>query len=207
MGKNKDDKRTMHFEERIIQSSSNIPKDLKNSFKRFVKKLDGAKYTYQGGYKIEIMEIGPHDDNTYSTTFQLIGIVNLNFQFKIRYILNSSNLELGYEPVSKYAINAPKFARRKAEQMVTNSFMPFIVRAFNKAMEQKKPKVEKLEDKDKTKEHKEKKPKVKKPEDKDKSKEYREKKPKDPLKLLKLQFIEGNISEEEYFRKKKILEE
>ena len=29
----------------------------------------------------------------------------------------------------------------------------------------------------------------------------------DPLKLLKLKFVEGEISEEEYLRKKKILEE
>jgi len=197
MGKEKEDKRKMHFPERVIHTSKIIPKDPEHSFKRFVKKLASKKISFFNA-EIEIIELGPREG--YKTTFQLIGLMNMSFQFKISYIISATQIDIGYEADSEYTIRVPKFAKRAGERQISSTIIPRIIQAVNKSLEvkEKKPK-----------EPKEKKPKEpkekteKKPDDKEK----KEKKPKDPLKLLKMQFVEGKISEEEYLHKKKLLED
>jgi hypothetical protein len=194
MGKDKKDKRKLIVPERVIYSSNIVPKDKSESFKRFVKKLVASKNISCYNMNMEISELGPREE--LSTLFQVIG-GNMSFHFKIRYIMESSKVDIGYETILVYTQWVPKLAKKANEKQISNVLIPYIIKAFSKSIELKvkKPKEKKPEDKEK-KEKKEKKP-----------KEEKEKKPKDPLKLLKLQFVEGEISEEEYFRKKKILEE
>ncbi len=190
----------MNFPERVIYSSTIVPKDPEHAFNRFVKKLTSKKISYYT-ITISMLELGPR--KKLSTRVQVVGLINMTFHFNIRYIVDSSKLDLGYEVDTEYFQWVPKATKRAGEKQITSAILLYIIQAFNKSIEakEKKPKVEKVKEK-KPKEEKDKKPK-----DKEKKPKEKEKKPIDPLKLLKLKFVEGEISEEEYLRKKEILQD
>ena len=76
------------------------------------------------------------------------------------------------------------------KQQTDAKLIPIIQNCLNKTKKKLKEKKEKKE------KH-----------DKEEKQERSFKKTKDPMKLLKLKFVEGLITEEDYLRKKKILEE
>jgi len=171
-----------------------IPKDNDKFLEYFVKNLSGKKITMQN-FEFPINTVGEPKELT--ANFQLIGLIKAALNFTIRFEISTSNTDVYFE--LKLTTEQPMMKAQlvMSANMYQNKILPLITKYVNKAITHKK------------KEPKEKKPKEpkekkdKKPDDKEK----KEKKPKDPLKRLKMQFVEGEISEEEYFRKKKILED
>ncbi len=169
-------------EDKRVYESPEIPKKPNELFEYIDRKLNGKKFKSDTlGSALTITEVGPKTD--LGSTYQMIGLVNASYKFTIRLVIGSQ-----FEAYLKGVLETEQAMAKKlmlASQFyywsdAAEVFRKVLIKAIEKS---KKP------------------PKEKKP------KEEKEKKPKDPLKLLKLQFVEGKISEEEYFQKKKILEE
>jgi hypothetical protein len=176
------------------------PKEVKDSFDYFVKKISGKTFKMEN-FEFTISLVGEPSDLT--ANFQLIGLIRAAFIFTVKFEIGESIVDVYY--YYKITTEQPilKANLVMSGNMYQNNLLPIVSKTINKAITHEK-KEHKEEKEKKPKEEKEKKPKEEKEK---KPKEEKEKKPKDPLKLLKLKFVEGEISEEEYVRKKKLLEE
>lgn len=123
----------LNYPERIIYSSNIVPKDLDYSFKSFSEKLLSRKILIKP-YKYEIKEIGFQEK--LKTTFQLLGIGSFNFKFTVRFIINTSKVDLGYEVnMEVIARGIPKEAHDSFEEQYTKKIVPNIIRAYKKTVE------------------------------------------------------------------------
>ena len=137
-----------------------------------------SSYNFLIGSPLTIDEIGPREN--LKTTFQFVGMIFLNYNCTIRFEIESSKLTV-------FAQTIIEFTMRRTVQMKSGTKM--YNKIFRDVMERnvKKAVGEAFESKKK--------------EIESGTKDV------DPLKHLKLKFVNGEISEEEYQRKKKILEE
>ena len=123
----------LNYPERIIYSSNIVPKDLDYFFRLFVEKLLSRKILIRP-FKYELKEIGPQEK--LKTTFQLLGIGSFNFKFTVRFIINTSKFDLGYEVnMEVIARGIPKEAHDSFEEQYTKKIVPNIIRAYKKAVE------------------------------------------------------------------------
>ena len=137
-----------------------------------------ASYNFIVGAPLTIDEIGPREN--LKTTFQFIGMVFLNYNCTIRFEIESSKLTVFAQTIIEFTMRRTS-QMRMGTKMYNKMFRDVmeinIKKAVNETFESKKKEIESGT------------------------------KDVDPLKQLKLRFVNGEISEEEYRRKKKILEE
>lgn len=173
---------------RIIYKIEGIPHDLKALFNTFVEIFTNKEFWIKGT-KYQIMDIGPQEQ--LSTTFQLFPSEGGLIQMKISFIETPSGVDISYnntlEIITPKGI-AGKMMRKMMEnqkdfiqQAMDSQMIPLVINSIQES--------------------------VKLPEDVKEEKPTKAESSQDPIHILKIQFAEGKISEEEYRRKRKILEE
>jgi len=137
------------------------------------------------------MDIGPKEK--FSTTFQLFPSEGGRIQMNISFIENQSSIDVYYDKSLEILTPkglAGKLLRKMMEKQrgyIEKSMDLTMIPLIKNCIQQT---IRKLE------------------EEKDSHmKETKAESQKDPMQILKIQFAEGKISEEEYLRKKKILED
>ena len=190
-----------------IQTIKKIPVEIEKFFKKFIKVF--TKQTlWVEGTKIEVAEIGPNEGN--KTTFQCLPTTMTNSKFIVVFEKNKSGIDVLYE--SQVEMNMPDLSEAMGGfgGKMMGGMMKKVMKQASGFMQQATGMLSQVTDNQmktliqtsiqKT---------ISKLKDKKQEHENKEtpKKTKDPIKLLKLKFVEGEISEEEYLRKKKILEE
>ena len=66
----------------------------------------------------------------------MLGIGSFNFKFTVRFIINPSKVDLGYEVnMEVIARGIPKEAHDSFEEQYTKKIVPNIIRAYKKAVE------------------------------------------------------------------------
>jgi len=173
---------------KIIHTIEGTPHDLKTLFNDFINIFTKKEFWIKGT-KFQIMEIGPIEK--FSTIFQLMPGESGVIQMKISFLENPSSIDVYYELNIEFILpkgTLGKIARRMmekqrgyVEEAMDHQMIPLIKHSIQES-------IRGLE------------------EDKD-LKETKAEGPQNPLQILKIQFAKGEISEEEYRRKKKILEE
>jgi len=136
-----------------------------------------ASYHITMGFALTINEIGPREN--LKTTFQFLGMMIMNLNCAIRFEVESSKLTVFTQDTVEFT--RPTGGKKMAAKYLLKNFRPImaihIKKAVVEAFEYKKKQIESGTGEA------------------------------DPLKQLKLKFVDGEISEEEYLRKKMILEE
>ena len=163
----------------VIVTISERPDDVSTFFNVFADIL--IKQTmWSEGTKMEIMELGPRDK--LWSSFQLLPSAGYHFRFNVNFEISSDKINVLYEYNLEFVMKIPfkKMILRMADKTLSPQIASLILKSVNEAI--KKMKEGPSE--------------VVKPTSSD-----------DPLKLLKIRFVNGEISEEEYLRKKKILED
>ena len=137
-----------------------------------------SSYNFHIGFSLTIDEIGPREN--LQTTFQFVGIMFMNLNCTIRFEIESSKLTVFAQTIIEFTMRTTGAMKMQAK-MMNKTVRPVmainIKKAVGEAFESKKKEIESGT------------------------------KDVDPLKQLKLKFVNGEISEEVYLRKKKILEE
>jgi hypothetical protein len=172
----------------IIYTIEGIPHDLNALFNKFVDTFTKKEYWIKGT-KYQIMDVGPKEN--YSTTFQLFPSESGQIQMNIGFIENPSSVDISYEKTFEFITPKGiagkmlrKLVERQREYLEKSMDLQMIPLVRNTVQES----VRLIEG----------------------DKDLKESKPdtsQDPLKILKIQFAKGEITEEEYLRKKEILEE
>lgn len=168
----------------IIHTIEGIPHDLATLFNEFTNKFTKKEFWIKGT-KYQIMEIGPREN--FSTIFRLMPSEGGVIQMKISFLENPSSVDVYYDSTieiitpkgftGKMLRKLVKKQRGYIEEIMDQQMIPLIRISIQESIRQ----IEEEETKSEG--------------------------PKDPLQILKIQFAKGEISEEEYLRKKKILEE
>ncbi|MEE9376557.1 MAG: SHOCT domain-containing protein [Candidatus Lokiarchaeia archaeon] len=170
----------------IIYTIEGIPHDLTTLFNEFTNIFTKKEFWIKGT-KFQIMDIGPREN--VSTTFQLFPAQGGSVKMKISFIENPSSIDVFYD--KNIEIIIPKgLAGKMMRKMIENQkdvyeesmdlqMIPLIKSAIQESIRQ-------LEEEEE---------------------ETKSEGTQDPLQILKIQFAKGEISEELYLRKKKILEE
>ena len=133
------------------------------------------------GTKMEIMELGPRDK--LRSNFKLLPSAGYEFTFTVAFEISSDKVNVLYEYNIEFLVNIPfkkmmiKMARKSLSPQITSLVQKSVNEAIKKMNEPISSEVIKPTSSD------------------------------DPLKLLKIKFVNGEISEEEYLRKKEILED
>lgn len=133
------------------------------------------------GTKMEIMELGPRDK--LRSNFKLLPSAGYEFTFTVVFDISSDKINVLYEYNIEFLVNIPfkkmmiKMARKSLSPQITS----LVHKSVNEAIKKMKEPISSE---------------VIKPTSSD-----------DPLKLLKIKFVNEEISEEEYLRKKGILED
>ena len=125
----------VNFPEKVIYSSNLIPLDPNESFNSFTKKLSSKKILF-APFKRDIKEIGLREQCI--TTFQILDLGSYIFKFSIRFIINSSKIDIGYEVnMELKAKGIPKSTIFSMEEQYTNKIVPYIIRAYKNTVESK----------------------------------------------------------------------
>lgn len=171
---------------KIIHTIEGIPHDLTTFFNEFIKVFTKKEFWIKGT-KFQIMEIGPREK--FSTIFQLMPGESGVIQIKISFLENPSSIDVYYELNIEFIMpkgTLGKIARRMMEKQrgyieeaMDHQMIPLIKSSIQETISGLE------ENKEGT-----------------KSEDLQS-----PLQILKIQFAKGEISEENYLRKKKILEE
>ena len=173
---------------KIIYTIEGIPHDLKALFNKFVDTFTKKDFWIKGT-KYQIMDVGPREQ--FSTTFQLFPSEGGQIQMNISFIENPSSVDISYDKSLEF-ITPKGFAGKLLRKLVERQrdyieksmdlqMIPLIRNVIQESV--------RLIEGDKN------------------LKETTADAPQDPLKILKIQFAKGEITEEEYLRKKEILEE
>ena len=125
----------INFPEKVIYSSNLFPLYPKESFNSFTKKLSSKKILF-APFKRVIKEIGPREK--FKTTFQILDIGSYYFEFTVRFIINSSKIDIGYKVnMELKAKGIPKSTLFSMEEQYTNKIVPYIIRAYKNTVESK----------------------------------------------------------------------
>ena len=172
----------------IIYTIEGVPNDLTALFNNFVDAFTKKEFWIKGT-KFQIMDVGPKEQ--LSTTFQLFPASGGNIQMNVSFKENPSSVDIFYYKNLEFIVPqgmAGKMMRKMMEKQkgfiekaMDLQMIPLIKNTVQESV--------KLVD-----------------EEKDK-KETKTEGSQDPVQILKIQFAKGELSEEDYLRKKKILEE
>lgn len=175
--------------EEIIYTIEGVPSDLKLVFENFIENLI-TKQFWLKGTQYQILEPGPRENLT--TVFQLIPASNSIVKFDIKFIEKPAGIDVFYNKTIEFNVPdniAGKLLKRMIEKQrdffergLDSQLIPLIQVSIKEALR----KVEKTLEKDLE-------------EGKETAKEA--------LQILKVKFAKGEISEEEYLRKKELLED
>jgi len=162
----------------VIETIKEKPDDINNFFNVFADIL--IKQTmWTEGTKYEIIEIGPREK--LWSSFQLLPVSGGQFSFTVAFGISDDIIEVMYDYKLEFLLKVPfkKFLIKMAKKVMNPQIVALIIKSLNGAKKKIKEEI--------TSE-------VAKPISTD-----------DPLKLLKIKMVNGEISEEEYLRKKKLL--
>jgi len=167
----------------IVEVIKEIPEDFEKFFERFIENFT-AKSFAEGGAKIEIIEIGPREEK--KTTFQLLPATSMEVKFPVLFEQKPFGIEVSFTLDIEMITAGKKMGGKLAKKMLNARLEVFEAGLNNQlSMLIKMSIAESLKQ----------------------SEEGLGKTiDKDPLKILKLQFVNGEISEDEYIRKKNLLE-
>ena len=164
----------------VVVTISERPDDVPTFFNVFADIL--IKQTmWSEGTKMEIMELGPRDK--LRSNFKLLPSSGYEFTFTVAFDISSDKINVLYEYNLEFLLKMPmmklmeKMARKTLSPQITSLVHKSVNEAIKKMKEDTSSEVIKPTSSD------------------------------DPLKILKIKFVNGEISEEEYLRKKKILED
>ena len=162
----------------IVTVSENLD-DVSTFFNIFAETL--LKQTmWSEGTKMEIMELGPRDK--LRSKFKLLPSAGYEFTFIVVFEISSDKINVLYEYNLEFLVNIPfqnlmiKMARKTLSPQITS----LVHKSVNEAIKKMKEPIS--------------------------SEAIKPTSSDDPLKLLKIKFVNEEISEEEYLRKKEILE-
>jgi hypothetical protein len=172
--------------EQIIYTIEGIPSDQRLFFENFINILTQKQFWVKGT-QYQIIEPGPRDN--FSTIFQLIPASNSIIQFTINFVEKPAGIDVLYDKSMEFNVPdniAGKLMKKMIERQknflersLDGQLVPLIQISIKEAI------------------------KITEKQDEKESKADSE----DPLQILKVKFAKGEISEEEYLQKKKILEE
>ena len=167
----------------IVDLIKDIPGNFKKYFEQFIE-IFTTKSFWEGNAKIEIIEIGPREEN--NTTFQLLPATNMEVKFPVLFNKTSSGTEVSFNLDIKLITGSDTKSPKLGKKMLKARLNTFEAGLNNQLSMLIKMALDDLRTPlegqiDETKET-------------------------DPLKILKLQLVKGEISEDEYIRKKNILE-
>jgi len=77
----------------IVDVIKEIPEDFEKFFEQFIKIFTSKSFS-EGGAKIEIIEIGPHEE--MKTTFQLLPASNMEVKFPVLFEKKPSGIEVSF---------------------------------------------------------------------------------------------------------------
>ncbi|MFX1304022.1 MAG: SHOCT domain-containing protein [Promethearchaeota archaeon] len=175
--------------EEIIYTIEGVPSELGLVFENFIDILI-TKQFWVKGTQYQILEPGPRENLT--TVFQLIPTSNGIVKFDIKFIEKQTGIDVFYDRTIDF--NVPDMIAGKLLKRMIEKQRDFIERGFDSqlipliqvSIKEAIRKVEKSLEQDLE-------------EGKETAKEA--------LQILKVKFAKGEISEEEYLRKKELLEE
>lgn len=167
----------------IVEAIKEIPVDFNIFFEQFIKNFT-AKTFSEGGTDITIIEIGPREEK--QTKFQLLPATSMEVKFPLLFEQKPYGIEVSLNLDIEMITAGKKMGGKLAKKMLNAKFEVFEAGLNNQlSMLIKMSIAESLKQSEgaleKTREE-------------------------DPLKILKLQFVNGEISEDEYKHKKKLLE-
>ena len=167
----------------IVDVIKDIPDDFKKFIDRFIK-IFTTKSFMEGGTKVEIIELGAHEERT--PRFQLLPATNMEVKFPVFFETKPFGIEVSFDLDIELIMDSKKKGGKLAKKML-NARLDVYKAGLNNQLSMliKNPLDESM----------------KPPEG-----GAGETKDDDPLKVLKLQFVNGKISEEEYTHKKNLLE-
>ena len=167
----------------IVDLIKDIPDNLENFIDQFIKAFISKSF-WEGNAKIEIIEIGPREES--NTTFQLLPATNMEVKFPVFFKQIPSGIEVSFNLDIKLITGSNTKSPKVGKKMLKARLNTFEAGLNNQLSMLIKMSLDELRNPS---------------EDKiGKTIET------DPLKILKLQFVNGEISEEEYKRKKNLLE-
>lgn len=164
----------------VVVTVSERPDDVPTFFNVFADIL--IKQTmWSEGTKMEIMEIGPRDK--LRSKFKLLPSSGYEFTFTVAFDISSDKINVLYEYNLEFLLKIPmmKLMEKMARKTLSPQISSLVHKSVNEAIKKMKEDISSE---------------VIKPTSSD-----------DPLKILKIKFVNGEISEEEYLHKKKILED
>ena len=171
-----------------IYTIEGIPHDLKTLFNNFTDTFTKKEFWIKGT-KFQIMDVGPREQ--LSTNFELFPSTGSQIQMNISFKENPSSVDIFYYKSLEFI--TPKGLAGKMMRKMMEKQKDFIEKGMDHQMI---PLIKNTVQES-----------VKLIEGEKDSKETKTEGSQDPIQILKLQFAKGEISEEEYLRKKKILEE
>jgi hypothetical protein len=164
----------------VVVTISESPDDVPTFFNIFADIL--IKQTmWSEGTKMEIMELGPRDK--LQSKFKLLPSSGYEFTFTVVFDISSDKINVLYEYNLEFLLKMPmmKLMEKMARKTLSPQISSLVHKSVNEAIKKMKEDISSE---------------VIKPTSSD-----------DPLKILKIKFVNGEISEEEYLHKKKILED
>lgn len=164
----------------VIETIKEKPDDIYTFFNVFADIL--IKQTmWSEGTKMEIMELGPREK--LWSRFQLFPVSGAQFSFNVAFEISADIIEVMYEYKIEFLLKMPfkKMITKIAKKTINPQVISLIIKSLNETKKKLKEEIT--------------------------SEGVKPISTDDPLKLLKLKMINGEISEEEYIRKKKLLED
>ncbi len=168
----------------IVEAIKEIPVDFNIFFEHFIKNFTARTFS-EGGAIIEIIEIGPREER--KTKFQLLPATSMEVKFPVLFEQKPYGIEVSLDLDIEMITAGKKMGGGKLAKKMLNAKLEVFEAGLNNQLSMliKMSIAESL----------------KQSEDR-----LGKKSDDDPLKILKLQFVNGEISEDEYIRKKNLLE-
>ncbi len=165
----------------VIETIKDKPDDIYNFFNVFVDTLT-EQTMWSQGTKMEILEIGPREK--LWSSFLLVPMANAQFSFTVAFELSGDIIEVMYDYKLEFLLKRIPM-KKWLMKVIRKNVNPTIASLIIKSLREAKKKIkEELT-----------------------SEVVKSVSTDDPLKILKMKMINGEISEEEYLRKKKLLED
>lgn len=166
----------------IVDVIKEIPDDFEKFIEQFIK-IFTAKSFWEGGTKIEIIEIEPREER--KPRFQLLPASNMEVKFPVLFEQKPFGIEVSFDLDAQLIMGGKKKGGKLMKKMINtrldvykaglnNQLSILIKHSLGELMKPPEGGLEKTSDDD-------------------------------PLKNLKTQFVNGEISEEEYIHKKNLL--
>ena len=161
-----------------------VPEDFQKFFERFIDIFTSKTFS-EGGTKIKIIEIGPREERV--TSFQLLPATSMEVKFPVLFEQKPFGIEVSIDLDIQMITGGKKVTVGKLQKKMLKAKLEVFEAGLNNQLGI----IIKTSIADAMQQSEE---------------GLGKKTNEDPLKILKLQFVNGEISEEEYIRKKNLLE-